>query len=113
MPSSSEISDAVRNQPIALMPIRPTALESPVPAMPVTMVLKTSGAMIILIRRRNRSVTTLNHDAISLAASGVAAVVLQIWPVMMPSTIAARMYWVSLLPFMRSSAARGRSPLAR
>ena len=91
MPSSSEKSDAVTNHPSALAPMRPTALESPVPAMPATMVLKTSGAMIILISRRNRSVTTLNQAAISLAASGLGASVLQRWPVMIPSNIAVMM----------------------
>ena len=40
---------------IALRPMRPIALRSPVPAMPTTSVEKSSGAMIILIIRRNTS----------------------------------------------------------
>ena len=57
MPSSRETSEAVINQPIALQPTRPTVLASPMWAMPTTRVVKTSGAMIILISRRNTSVT--------------------------------------------------------
>lgn len=54
-PSSSETSEAVTNHSIALPPIRPTAPTSPIWATPTTRVEKTSGAMIILIRRRKMS----------------------------------------------------------
>src|SRR6266705_4013996 len=58
MPRSSENSDAVMNQPIVLMPMRPIALVSPMCAMPTTRVENTSGAMIILISRRKTSVNS-------------------------------------------------------
>ena len=41
------------NQPSARPPIRPSALLSPIAAIPVISVAITSGAMIILISRRN------------------------------------------------------------
>ena len=41
------------NQPSALPPTRPTVAMSPILAMPTTSVENTSGAMIILISRRN------------------------------------------------------------
>ena len=41
------------NQPSALPPTRPTVAMSPILPMPTTRVENTSGAMIILIRRRN------------------------------------------------------------
>jgi hypothetical protein len=53
MPSVSDRSEAKMNQPSALPPTRPTVLMSPIFAMPTTRVENTSGAMIILIRRRN------------------------------------------------------------
>ena len=55
MPSSSETSDAVMNHKSALPPMRPTALASPMPAIPDTTVAKTSGAMMTLISRRKTS----------------------------------------------------------
>ena len=55
-PSSSDTSDAVMNHSIALAPIRPTILGSPIWATPTTNVENTSGAMIILIRRKKMSV---------------------------------------------------------
>jgi len=58
-PSSREMMAAVTNHRMALPPTRPTALLSPMLAMPETTVLKTSGAMIILIRRRKMSLTRL------------------------------------------------------
>ena len=58
IPRSSEKSDAVMNQPMVLMPMRPSDLVSPMWAMPTTRVENTSGAMIILIRRRKTSVTS-------------------------------------------------------
>jgi hypothetical protein len=44
---------------MAFSPIRPIAFRSPVPAMPTTRVENRSGAMIILIRRRNASASGL------------------------------------------------------
>ena len=52
-PSVSETSEAKMNQPSDLPPTRPTVAMSPILAMPTTSVENTSGAMIILIRRRN------------------------------------------------------------
>ena len=57
-PSSSETNDALTNHSIALPPIRPTALVSPICATPTTSVVNTSGAMIILIKRRKMSVNS-------------------------------------------------------
>ncbi len=56
MPSSSDTSEAMTNQPIAFRPTRPTDFVSPRWAIPTTSVEKTSGAMIILISRRKMSV---------------------------------------------------------
>ena len=58
MPTTSDTSEAPTNQTIALAPMRPTALVSPMCAMPTTRVENTSGAMIILIRRRKMSVNS-------------------------------------------------------
>jgi hypothetical protein len=55
-PSESETMLAPRNQPIERTPMRPSAVVSPICAMPATSVANTRGAMIILISRRNRSV---------------------------------------------------------
>jgi len=57
MPRLSEISDAITNQAMAFMPMRPAARPSPMCAMPTASVEKTSSEMIILINRRNTSVT--------------------------------------------------------
>ena len=57
MPSSSDTSEAVMNQPSALRNTRPTELASPMCAMPTTSVENTSGGMIILISRRKMSDT--------------------------------------------------------
>ena len=54
-PSSSDTKEAQTNHSIALAPIRPTDLVSPMWATPTTRVENTSGAMIILIRRRKMS----------------------------------------------------------
>jgi hypothetical protein len=58
MPTSSETSEAPTNQAIALTPMRPIDLVSPICATPTTRVENTSGAMIILIRRRKMSVNS-------------------------------------------------------
>ena len=55
-PSASENSEATMNQPIAFRPMRPIDSVSPMWAMPTTSIENTSGAMIILISRRNMSV---------------------------------------------------------
>jgi hypothetical protein len=52
-PSVSERSDAKMNHASALPPTRPTVAMSPIFAMPTTSVENTSGAMIILMSRRN------------------------------------------------------------
>ena len=52
-PSPSDTKVAARNHATARPPTRPSAAVSPICAMPCTSVAKTSGAMIILIRRRN------------------------------------------------------------
>jgi hypothetical protein len=57
--------------------MRPTALVSPVLAIPATSVENTSGAMIILISRRKISVTIEKYPAISLAVLASGARVLQ------------------------------------
>ncbi|MNN53341.1 hypothetical protein D3C81_1680860 [compost metagenome] len=57
-PSVSDTSEAVMNHASAFTPTRPTVLASPMWAMPMTSVEKTSGAMIILISRRKTSVMT-------------------------------------------------------
>ena len=54
-PSSSEISEAVMNQPMAFANTRPTEAASPMCATPTTSVEKTRGPISILISRRNTS----------------------------------------------------------
>ena len=56
-PIASEMSEAMMNQASARPPMRPTVLASPMPARPEIRVQKIRGAMIILIRRRNRSLS--------------------------------------------------------
>ena len=56
-PSVSEIRLAKMNHARERKPTRPSAAVSPICAMPTTSVEKTSGAMIILMRRRNSAVT--------------------------------------------------------
>jgi hypothetical protein len=56
IPSVSDTSEADTNQPMALSPMRPIDSVSPMWAIPTTSIENTSGAMIILIRRRNSSV---------------------------------------------------------
>ena len=51
-PRTSDTIEAPKNQAIVLTPMRPTADVSPIWAMPTTSVENTSGAMIILIKRR-------------------------------------------------------------
>ncbi|VTO18927.1 Uncharacterised protein [Brevundimonas vancanneytii] len=51
------------NQVMVLTPIRPTEAASSMCAMPATRVVNTSGAMIILIKRRKTSVIRFRFDA--------------------------------------------------
>ena len=55
-PTNSETTEAPMNQVMVLTPMRPTEAASSMWAMPATRVVNTSGAMIILIRRRKTSV---------------------------------------------------------
>jgi hypothetical protein len=59
MPSSSDTSEALTNHAMAFSPMRPIALVSPMCATPTTRVQNTSGAMIILIRRRKMSLSSV------------------------------------------------------
>ena len=54
-PSTSEMSEAVKNQASALLNTRPTDEALPMWAMPTTSVENTSGAISILISRRKMS----------------------------------------------------------
>ena len=64
-PSSSEMNDALMNQPMVLAKIRPSFEPLPIWAMPPTSVANTRGAMIILIRRRNSIAIRFTSAAIS------------------------------------------------
>ncbi|MNJ52520.1 hypothetical protein D3C77_478600 [compost metagenome] len=70
-PSSRETIEAPMNQVMVLTPIRPTEAASSMWAMPATRVVKTSGAMIILISRRKTSVTRLRLEAAAEAWSAL------------------------------------------
>ena len=63
-PSSSDTNDALTNHPMVLAKMRPVA-PLPIWAMPPTRVANTSGAMIILIRRRNSIAIRFTSAAIS------------------------------------------------
>jgi len=69
-PISSDTSDAEMNQSIALAPMRPTIFGSPMCATPTTSVENTSGAMIILIRRRKISVISEIYPEMAFAVAG-------------------------------------------
>ena len=90
MPITSDTTPATTNQPTARAPMRPTAEPVPMWAIPATSVASTSGAMIILISRRNTPVISENPSAQTLAcAAGRSA--LTSAPAARPSTIPARM----------------------
>src|SRR3546814_14038681 len=75
------------NQPIVFAPTRPIAAASSICAIPATRVAKTSGAMIILMRRRKRSVRIERLSAISEAlAAGLCEFTNQ--PAAIPATMA-------------------------
>ncbi|MCY1421053.1 hypothetical protein D9M71_366960 [compost metagenome] len=57
IPIANEMAEAQTNQAMARKPMRPTERELPMLAIPPTSVANTSGAMIILIKRRKISVT--------------------------------------------------------
>ena len=69
-PSSSETNDALTNQPMVLAKMRPSLEPPPIWAMPPTRVANTSGAMIILIRRRNSIAIRFTSAASSTRLSG-------------------------------------------
>ncbi len=69
-PSSRETNEALTNQPMVLAKIRPSLAPLPMWAMPPTRVANTSGAMIILIRRRNSIAIRFTLEAISPRMSG-------------------------------------------
>jgi len=69
-PSSSETNEALTNQPMVFAKIRPSLEPLPMWAMPPTRVANTSGAMIILIRRRNSIAIRFTSAAISARMSG-------------------------------------------
>jgi hypothetical protein len=106
IPSISDISDAETNQPIVFKPIRPSALLSPMCAMPTTSVENTSGAIIILMRRRKMSVMSEMYPATVFADSGVGSSAWHIQPTKMPATMPTRIHVVSL-PFMVSPPLKG------
>ena len=85
-PRESETTEAVRNQPMDRAATRPTERVSPKLAMPETMVAKTSGAMIILIKRRKMSVASVKWAASALASSGEPACPCSTAPTAMPRT---------------------------
>jgi len=68
-PSSSETTEAPRNQRIVRAPMRPNWAPTPILAIPAISVENTSGAMIILINCRNAKVTIFRLSAIALAWS--------------------------------------------
>src|SRR5438874_864620 len=70
-PSSSEMKEAETNQPMVLAKTRPSFEPEPIWAMPPTRVANTSGAMIILIRRRNSMAIRFTSAAISTRLSGI------------------------------------------
>ena len=76
-PSSSDTSEAQTNQSIALQADPADRLGVAHMRDAETRVAKTSGAMIILIRRRKMSATTPKYPEIVFALSALAAKVLQ------------------------------------
>ena len=69
-PSSSDTKEAQTNQPMVLAKMRPSLAPEPIWAMPPTRVANTSGAMIILIRRRKASAIRFTPDAMSARSWG-------------------------------------------
>ena len=77
---------------IARSPMRPTTLTCPAPAMPATSVAKISGAMIILIIRRNSWLNGRKYTAHS------GWVLLTIHPAAMPIARPMKICWVRVMP---------------
>ncbi len=69
-PRTSEITEATMNSARVCPPMRPMVAMSPIFAMPATRVVNTSGAMIILIRRRNAKGRRSAPSAKSFARAG-------------------------------------------
>ncbi|MNR44166.1 hypothetical protein D3C85_1628750 [compost metagenome] len=61
--------EAIMNQVMALRPTRPIEPLPDMLATPVTKVASTKGAITILIRRKNTSVTRFRYPEISFAAA--------------------------------------------
>ena len=80
--------------------MRPTTLTWPAPAMPATSVAKISGAMIILIMRRNSWLKGRKYGAHS------GCVVLTTHPATMPIARPMKICWVRVMP-RRGAAGRG------
>ena len=99
-PRLREKSEAIMNQPSVLKPMRPTVLLSPILAMPTVRVVNTSGAMIILMRRRKISVSMVIFAVklVIMAASGARERTR--CPTRMPSSILIRIAAVSLFIFI-------------
>ena len=65
------MKDALTNQPMVLAKIRPSLEPEPICAIPPTSVANTSGAMIILISRRNSIAIRFTSDAMDTRLSGI------------------------------------------
>ena len=88
-PISSETKEAPMNQPMVFTPTRPMAALSSIWAMPTTRVENTSGAMIILIRRRKTSVKIESASAVCFSWAGSVMVRFSTKPVSTPPIMAA------------------------
>lgn len=84
-----EMTDASTNQIMAFSATQPTALPSPMRAMPVIKVETTSGAMIKWIPRRKIVVTRLRPDVMSAKVAGSVTSAWQARPATMPSNSAS------------------------
>ncbi len=104
-PSSSEMKEAEMNQPMRLGEHAAKLRALPICAMPPTRVANTSGAMIILIRRRNSMAIRFTLDAISARWSGRKLKIKA--PITMPSAIAMRMNCVNLLDIILTPVSSG------
>ena len=74
--------------------MRPTFLMSPVPAMPCTMLAKTSGAIIALIRCRKMSRPSVSHSSQPAFVAGGRLLIHQ--PTRQPTTNPRRICFVRL-----------------
>ena len=71
IPINSEIKEALKNQPKAFPPTRPTVLTSPSLAIPTTKVVNTKGEIIICTKRMNTvaKILILSLNSLAKAAS--------------------------------------------